>query len=71
MLVYSVMPPQWTLEGFGADYKRLQKTIDGVQVELEPAGEDVLRITRVISTNPRDFLNPNLQPGRLVINTLN
>lgn len=70
MLVYSVMPPQWTLEGFGENYKRIQETIDGVTVELEPAGENAVRIARVISTNPQDYLNPNLQPGRLLSYTI-
>lgn len=70
MLIYSVMPPQWVVEGFGKDYKRIQGTIDGVFVELEPAGESTVRIARVISTNPHDYLNPNLQPGRLFSYTI-
>lgn len=70
MLIHSVMPPQLTIEGLGAASQSLEKVIDGTKVTVEPAGENTVRVIRIISTNPQDFLNPRLQPGSLIPYTL-
>lgn len=47
-------------------------------VQIEYAGFEVLAckttegyiLERIYSTNPRDYLNPNLQPGKILENSL-
>lgn len=35
-------------------------------VQVVPVGERLGRIVRVFSTDPRDYLDPSLEPGRLI-----
>ncbi|HHW06242.1 MAG TPA: hypothetical protein GXX34_01695 [Clostridia bacterium] len=65
MIIYSVMPPEWKLAGFDDQSHRFYEVIDGIQVELAPVGENTVQVARVISTNPQDFLHPQVQPGQV------
>lgn len=67
MIIYSVMPPEWRLAGLEGVSQRFYDTIDGIPVELLPVGENKVQVFRIISTDPRDFLHPQLQPGRVLM----
>ncbi len=36
---------------------------NNIKLEVKPAGESNYKINRIISTNPNDYLHPQLQPG--------
>ena len=44
--------------------------IEGVMVQVSRSNNSELRIERILSTNPKDYLNPKLQPGALIQNYL-
>ncbi len=44
--------------------------IDGVLVQVSRSNNSELRIERLLSTNPKDYLNPKLKPGAVVENFL-
>lgn len=64
MLIHSVLPPKLSIAGLETSEMTMEKTIEGVKVLVEPAEGHSMKITRILSTNPYDFLNPKLQPGR-------
>lgn len=70
MVIYSVAPPEWTIAGLNSRDQHFYEVIDGIQVEVVPTGENTAQISRVISTNPRDFLNPKVQPGNILFYSL-
>ncbi len=66
MLIYSVLPPELLIADLEAHGKEFEHVIDGVKVLVEPLEGNTAVISRVLSTNPQDFLNFKLQPGRLI-----
>ncbi|NLX71141.1 MAG: hypothetical protein GX024_09690 [Clostridiales bacterium] len=36
---------------------------ENIKLEVVPLGQGLYRINRIISTNPSDYLKPQLQPG--------
>jgi hypothetical protein len=69
MILYTIVDPNYVF-GNGMqseEYKDLPRLIetciDGVMVECQQLEKDTLRVERILSTNPKDFLKPNLQPG--------
>lgn len=62
MILYTVMPLEAIFqEDEGGGYQDL--IIGGVQLEVEQTAPGRGRITRIISTNPQDYLDPRWQPG--------
>lgn len=62
MILYTVMPLEAIFqEDEGGGYQDL--IIEGVQLEVEQTTPGRGRITRIISTNPQDYLDPRWQPG--------
>ncbi len=43
-----------------------EMNVDGVMVQVSRSNNAELRIERILSTNPKDYLNPKLQPGAKV-----
>ncbi len=43
-----------------------EMNVDGVMVQVSRSNNSELRIERILSTNPKDYLNPKLQPGSIV-----
>lgn len=61
-MLYTVMPPDVIFpEEQEASYRELE--LGGVQLEVEEISGGWGKITRVISTDPRAFLDPRFQPG--------
>ena len=68
MILYSVVPPEKVFEGYN------EKSVKEY-VEIEYNGEKLLAaamgngeymISRIISTSPKTYLNPKLQPGTII-----
>lgn len=43
----------------------LEMSIDGIKVQVSQNNSGI-RVERIISTNPADYLNPKLQPGSII-----
>ncbi len=64
MVLYSIYPPEVVLgqpESAGPNYMSVE--MDGRSFLLE-AADGQMRIVRLMSTDPRDYLNPDWQPGK-------
>lgn len=66
MLLYTPIPVEQVLEGIDKkrDYKEID--IDGVKLLVEPLGLDKAKIIRIVSSNPKDYLNPKISPGNIL-----
>ena len=43
-----------------------EMNVDGVMVQVSRSNNSELRIEIILRTNPKDYLNPKLQPGSIV-----
>ena len=68
VILYTPMPLELVLEGFDKtqypDYKEIE--YQGVQMLVEGAGFGKKRIIKLLSTNPFDYLKPEIVPGSLI-----
>ncbi len=67
MILYTIMPLEFIFGDPG--YKAGETTeIDymGVKVEVSKGIDNAMVINRVISSSPKDYLNPKLQPGKTI-----
>jgi hypothetical protein len=65
MILHTVMPPElvWSPQ---AEAEPQETVVDGPRQVVVARGRDgVRRVCRLISTEPRDFLDPRWQPGRV------
>jgi hypothetical protein len=63
MLIYTPMPMELILEGLddSRDYRQVE--VHGVTMIVEKISDHESKIVQIISTDPRVFLDSNLQPG--------
>lgn len=71
MILYSIYDPSVVFgnQGYGIkqeDISYSEMNINGVMVQVSKANNAGFRIERILSTNPKDYLNPKLQPGSMV-----
>lgn len=66
MIIYTPMPIELVMEGFGQRRRSEMVMLEGVPVEVEPLSLETGRIIRVFSFDPADYLRPQLQPGTVV-----
>jgi hypothetical protein len=65
--MWTIMPPDIIWEGIEKrPIDLLQIEWQGVQVLVEPLQFARGRIVQVLSTEPMDFLRPELQPGSII-----
>ena len=68
MLYYSIYPPEVILNEEELEQKEVQREIEyagkRVIVTLDAQGEQ--RISRLLSTDPNDFLDPRWTPGNMI-----
>ncbi len=68
MILYSIVP--WEVVFKNNNEKTIERYIEmdylGEKVLATPAGENRYVINRIISTSPRAYLNPRLQPGQYI-----
>ncbi|QIA26989.1 hypothetical protein DYI95_005165 [Thermaerobacter sp. PB12/4term] len=68
MLLYTVVPLHQVLEGWDAPRPEpVELQINGRTVLVEPDSPYGGRIVRLLSCDPKDFLDPAYQPGRRVL----
>jgi hypothetical protein len=68
MILYTPMPLELVLEGLEDNATPLEfQEIEykGITMLVSPE-KQMYRIQRVISTDPQDYINPDLQPGNLI-----
>ena len=65
--MWTIIPPELIWEGVEEKQKDLlHLEWQGVQVLVEPLQFAQGRIVRLLSTEPNDFLRPELQPGSII-----
>ncbi|MDI9459599.1 YlzJ-like family protein [Candidatus Darwinibacter acetoxidans] len=66
-MLHTVLPLEDVLEGIEEEPRpTMQLMLGGVTVEAEPLGDFQARVVRVLSTDPRHFLEPHCQPGTVI-----
>ncbi|OIQ08850.1 hypothetical protein MOOR_15110 [Moorella thermoacetica] len=67
MYVYSPLPPELIWEGMD-DFcpQRQELRVGRLTLEIEPLGFNQARITRLLSTDPADYLYSPYQPGCII-----
>jgi len=66
MILYTVLPIETVLEGLEQERSFIDIQLEGLTVTVEPVSVDEAVIIRIISTDPRHYLNPQLSPGRKI-----
>ena len=66
MLLYTPVPIEQVLEGIDKKYDHREIDIDGIKLLVEPLDLNQAKVVRIISSNPRDYLNPNIAPGSIL-----
>jgi len=66
MILYTAMPLELVLEGMDRTYNYQEINLDGIKLIIEPMDINHGKIVRLISTNPQDYLNSQLNPGTVV-----
>lgn len=71
MIFYSIYDTSVVFgnQGYGDNSAKTsfaEMKVDGVTVQVSKSNNSELRIERILSTNPKDYLNPKLQPGSIV-----
>lgn len=65
--MWTIIPPELIWEGVEVKPKQLQEmTWRGAKVLVEPIAFTRGKIVQLLSTEPNDFLRPDLQPGSIV-----
>ncbi|MFZ5823326.1 MAG: YlzJ-like family protein [Bacillota bacterium] len=66
-ILWSVMPIELVLEGLAPSTPaRAEMVVDGRILEVEPGSDGTATVQRLLSTDPRDYLDPRFQPGARV-----
>ncbi len=68
MILHTIMQPETIFEEVKAKEALIIKeiTFEGVILEVEKRGEQNYIVQRMISSNPSDYLRPDLQPGTVL-----
>ncbi|MFI5360281.1 MAG: YlzJ-like family protein [Halanaerobiales bacterium] len=68
MLNYSIYPLEMILEDyddFVPEYEEVNFS-NGLTLLVERSGKDERKIAKIISSDPQDYLRPELQPGSIL-----
>jgi hypothetical protein len=65
-VLWTVLPPEMVLDGWEKCTAYEELDLAGARVEVERLSPLESRVVRLLSTDPADFLRPELQPGTLV-----
>jgi hypothetical protein len=69
--LYTPLPAEQVLEGSDKNINMKEINYKGVMMQVEVINERDYKIMRIISSDPNDYLNPELQPGKIIKNFLN
>lgn len=68
MILYTPMQLELVLEGLDTtrypEYRDIE--YQGVAMVVEPAGHGRQKVVKLLSTNPFDYLKPELAPGSII-----
>ncbi len=64
-MLYTIMPIDLVLDEKQAENNYLEKSINGNLVQLNK-NDDNYSVMRIISTNPKAFLDKKFQPGNFI-----
>lgn len=66
MILWSILPEELVLGT--RDNPPLYEEIQCKNMKLlvEKIGVDQCKVSRIVSTDPQDYLNPEIQPGRIL-----
>lgn len=63
-ILWSVMPIELVIDGMApALPARVEMSVEGRVLEVEPGSDGMATVVRLVSTDPRDYLDPRFQPG--------
>ncbi len=68
MILYTIYPLEMVFEDENEEQPRdveIKAGLVSLMCQSMPGGE--MKITRIISTNPQDYLNPEWQPGKTLV----
>ncbi len=69
MILYSIIPVEYVfrdLSNKSEEAEYFETEYMGEKLQVARQGNDSYRIVRIISTSPKAFLNPMLQPGSIL-----
>ncbi len=69
MILYTIMPPDIVFGGFGFYMNNLgfvELEYMGEKIQAIPLSNGEYKIERILSTSPKAYLNPALQPGNII-----
>lgn len=62
-MLWTIIPTEWIMDEEEAPASFLEMAVGQARVLLERSSDGTTRVHRVLSTNPADYLRPELQPG--------
>ena len=68
MILYSVIDPDFVFEGwddYEPEYKEI-KLSDSVNMIVEDINKEEVKIVKLISSDPQDYLNDEYSPGSII-----
>ncbi len=66
MLIWTVIPEELVFSGLEEVKREKEVVYRGRRLLVSPLPEGKMCIMRVISSNPRDFMDPRFQPGTVI-----
>lgn len=67
MIIYSPLPEEVIFQNQNQDeYKLINQVWNGIPVQIMVTKDGTARIERILSTDPQDYLNADLQPGQVL-----
>ncbi|WP_135547272.1 YlzJ-like family protein [Paenibacillus cymbidii] len=67
MIIHSVMPIETVMQGFDEHQPAFQEIeLGGVTMQVETVDARRVRIVRLFSPDPQDYLNPHYTPGTII-----
>lgn len=62
-MLHTIIDPEWIWNQGTEIQQKKEIEYEGIRLEVIPVDEKTVVVDRVISTDPKDFMNPGLQPG--------
>lgn len=66
MMLWTIIPIEQVIEGFDKPPTYEEVDLASMKLQIERLSPTEGRIVRIISTNPLDYLQDNLQPGQML-----
>lgn len=67
MILHTVVPMHLILEGKEEEANQIEINLaNGRTLILEPLGFSQAKLIRLVSSDPKDYLDPRFQPGRIL-----